>query len=447
MNTLCTLLCSFWIFHCFGQDFAAYSIGDPEFGSFTSEDFTGDGYADILAVDFELNSQASLYLYTNKKEAVISFTERELFTKTPFSGRPATGDLDGDGDADVVYNNPADKKLMALVNDGTGNFTQMSLDVPGSTRILVYDLDKDGDLDMVGTGRNPNALHVYINNGGLSFTATNIYTLTEAPEAFDLADLDGDGDEDILVGVDDRFDTQVFVYQNNGSGNYSAKSVPINGFNSLTNIYAGDLNKDGKKDILVLTDSDVKILENTGALTFQEKVLNTGTDRLFTGASISDMTGEGRPDIVLGSFEGMRWYKNLSLSDYSYEKGIMNGVNGAYHIVSMDLNNDGAKDVITANGSLWWYQNKITQLPSGSEDEHVQSLLVYPNPVSDEINVKGFSDKIYFLTILNNVGQEVWKTTLDDGKANVKSLSAGQYVLIVRDETGQRMGQQVIMKQ
>ncbi|MFZ1704878.1 MAG: FG-GAP-like repeat-containing protein [Saprospiraceae bacterium] len=447
MKSIFTFLCSVWMTISFAQDFAAYRINDPEIGSFTAADFTGDQFVDIIAIEFELNSEASIHLYTNKKESTIAFTGKKLFTKIPFSGRPASGDLDGDGDVDVVYNNPMDKTLTALINDGTGNFTQMLLNVPGSTRILVYDLDKDGDYDIVGSTKNPNSLHVYINNGGLSFTATNIYNLTEAPEAIDIADFDGDGDEDILVGVSDRFNTQVFMYQNNGGGSYTSQGIAINGFNTLYNIYASDVNKDGKKDIVVLTDSDVKILENQGSMTFVEKLLSTGDDRLFTGAQVVDLTGEGQPDIVLGSFEGMRWYKNLSLSDYSYEKGIMNGVNAAYHIVSVDLNNDEAKDVITANGSLWWYQNKITQLPSGTKNETLQTISIYPNPVSDEINIEELSDKIYFLTVINGVGQEVLKTILDYGKANVKSLSSGQYLVVVQDESGKKVGQQIILKQ
>ena len=446
MKSIFTLLCSIWSVTTFTQDFAAYRIGDPEIGSFAAADFNGDNFVDILAIEFELNSEASIHLYTNKKENTIAFTGKKLFTKIPFTGRPESGDIDGDGDPDVVYNNPVDKTLTALVNDGAGNFAQMSLGVPGSTRILVYDLDKDGDLDLVGSTKNPSTLHVYTNNGGLSFTATNIYNASVGPEAIDIADFDGDGDEDILVGVSDRFNTQVFVYKNNGGGSYTSQGIAINGFNTLANIYASDVNKDSKKDILVLTDSDVKILENQGSMTFEEKLLATGDDRLFTGARVVDLTGEGRPDIVLGSFDGMRWYKNLSLLDYTYENGVMNGVNGAYHIVSVDLNNDGAKDVITANGSLWWYQNKITQLPSGAEDKNIQSIQVYPNPVSDEIYIKGLEDKRYFLTVVNSIGQEILKTTLDNGRAEIKSLLAGQYVVIVRNTKGKRVGQQIILK-
>lgn len=446
MKFLCTLICSLWIVNCFGQDFQVSSVSDPEIGSFTAADFNGDGFVDIIAIEFELNSAASIHLYTNKKENTITFTGKELYNKIPFSGRPTSGDMDGDGDVDVVYNNSSDNTLTLLQNDGTGTFTQTPLGVPGSTMLFVIDLDKDGDLDIVGTRKNPNFLHIYINNGNLTFTATNIYIGTIGPEAFDVADFDNDGDEDILVGVNDRFNIQVFIYQNNGNGNYVVKEFPTTGFGFLTNIYADDVNKDGKPDILVLTHEDVKILLNKGSLTFEEKKLNTGDARLFTGARVVDLTGEGQPDIVVASLEGMQWYKNISLSDLTYEQGVMNGVTGAFYIASADLNNDNAYDVITSNSSLWLYENTIVQLPSGSDDLLFENMLIYPNPVTDEIFFKDLNGEGYTVTIYNTTGQSVLHSTVIDGKTNVATLHPGIYMITLRVANGNPAGRQKVIK-
>ena len=431
----------------FGQDFSVYSVNDPEIGSFATGDFNDDSFTDIMAIDYQFSGTASVYLYSNKKESTISFAEKLLFDKIPFTGRPASGDLDGDGDIDLVYNNALDNMLGILMNDGAGNFTLASLGVPGGTNIMVTDLDKDGDPDLVSSRVNPKNLHVYINNGSLSYTATNIYNTTAAPTAFDVADFDNDSDLDILLGVSDRFNIQVFIYENTGNGNYSITGIPINGFNSLFNIYADDVNKDGKEDILVLTDSDVKILENKGALTFEEKQLSTGDARLFTGAHVVDLTGEGHPDIVLASLNGMEWYKSVSLSEYSYEKGIMNGVTGAYNIEALDLNNDGARDVITSNGSLWWYQNRITQLPSDSKDYINYKLLGFPNPVVNEIHFKDVVGDGYSVTLYNLSGQEVLKGLLSNGKVDISSLLPGVYTAMVLDSKGKKVGLQKFVKE
>jgi hypothetical protein len=446
MKFLCTLICSLWMVNCFGQDFQVSSVSDPEIGSFTAADFNGDGFVDIIAIEFELNSAASIHLYTNKKENTISFTGKELYNKIPFSGRPTSGDMDGDGDVDVVYNNSSDNTLTLLQNDGSGTFTQTPLGVPGSTRLFVTDLDKDGDLDIVGTRKNPNTLHIYINNGNLTFTATNIYSGTIGPEAFDVADFDNDGDLDILVGVNDRFNTQVFIYQNNGNGTYTVKGFPTSGFGPLSNIYAADINKDGNTEILVLTNDDVKILVNKGALTFEEKKLNTGDASLITGARVVDLTGEGYPDIVLGSLKGMQWYKNVSLNDFIFEQGVMNTVTGAFYIASVDLNNDGSKDVITSNSSLWWYQNKIVQSPSGSDDLWFENTLIYPNPVTEEMWFKDLRGDGYSVTFYNTTGQAVLHSTVIDGKTNVATLHPGIYMITLRDANGNPAGRQKVIK-
>ena|SRR5690606_855519 len=162
MKTFVTFLCFLWSAETFAQDFTIFSISEPEIGSFTTGDYTGDQYEDILAIDYTLNSEATIYLYTNKKESTIAFTEKKLFTKIPFSGGPASGDLDGDGDVDVVYNNPLDKVLTALINDGNGNFTQMPLDIPEASGIIFIDFDKDGDNDMVGYSYPLKTLHILI---------------------------------------------------------------------------------------------------------------------------------------------------------------------------------------------------------------------------------------------------------------------------------------------
>jgi len=446
MKNCLTILFSFILYTCFGQDFKVSSIHDPEIGSFAVGDFNGDGYTDIIGIEYEINSMASIHLYTNKKENNIGFTASEIFNKIPFSGRPTAADLDGDGDIDFIYNNSLDNTLNILVNNGSGVFTQTALGVAGSTRIMVVDIDNDGDLDMVGLSRNSKMVIVYKNNGGLSFSTSTIYNTNKTPEALDIADFDGDGDMDVLVGFQDPFNDQVFIFQNDGNGNFTEIAIPINGFNILLNIYAADINKDGRIDILVTTDRDVKILENKGSLSFEEKVLATTNVSYFTGASVVDLTGEGNPDIILGTNKEFQWYKNLSLTDYSYEQRVLNGVTGAFHIISVDLNNDGARDVITCNGSLWWYQNLIPQLPSSVDNNIIIEYKVFPNPVSSEIWVKGLIGDGYNTTIYNQMGQEMLKAPLTGDKVEVHSLPSGKYIMILMDAQGKIIGKESIVK-
>ncbi|MBC7884724.1 MAG: T9SS type A sorting domain-containing protein, partial [Saprospiraceae bacterium] len=288
---------------------------------------------------------------------------------------------------------------------------------------------------------------VYTNTGGLTFSSKTIYNTTKTLESIDLADFDNDGDVDVLAGLSEISNEQVVIFQNNGNGNYIRKDIQKNDFDNLTNVYAADVNIDGKMDILATSLDGVWIWENKGSLTFEKKEVDTPSDHFFIGASVADYTGEGNPDIVVGTHKEFQWYKNTSLVDYTYEQKVINGLTGAFDIVSVDLNNDGAKDVITSNGSLWWYQNKITQLPSGLEDDIIKDYQIYPNPVFNEISIKGLHGDGFSISIYNQLGQEVMNAYLTGDKANVQSLTPGRYIMTIHDINGTVVGKESIIKQ
>lgn len=447
MKKFLTILLGFIAFNCFGQDFNAYRDNDNEIGSFATGDFNGDGYMDIIGISYRSGEKANIYLCTNKKENPISFTFSLLLQNTPFLGGPAATDLDGDGDLDLVYASGSDFALNALINDGTGVFTIRSLGVSGTSTLSVSDIDNDGDKDIVGINYNPKRINVYTNNGGLAFTSKTIYNTTKNLKSIGLADFDNDGDVDVLAGLDEFFNEQVVIFQNNGNSNYVRKDIQKNDFPYLSNIVAADVNKDGRTDILATSLDGVWIWENKGSLTFDKKELDTPSDFYFIGASVADYTGEGNPDIVVGTNKEFQWYKNISLVDYSYEQRIMNGLTGAFDITSVDLNNDGALDVVTSNGSLWWYQNIITQLPSGLKEIEIKDYHVYPNPISTEINIKGLEGDGYTIAICNTLGQEILKTSLTNGRANVSSLTAGHYIMTIIDKDGNIVGKESVVKE
>ena len=126
-----------------------------------------------------------------------------------FSG-PTGGDIDGDGEMDLVAGNDAGT-IATFRNNGNGTFTQLTgannpfngIDVGGYSSISLFDIDGDGDLDAL-LGNSAGAI-IALNNGGA-------FTPAEAEQnpfdglsvgygaVFGFADLDGDGDLDAVVG-------------------------------------------------------------------------------------------------------------------------------------------------------------------------------------------------------------------------------------------------------
>ena len=107
------------------------------------------------------------------------------------------GDLDGDGDLDLVEGSSGPNRVLS--NDGAGVFVDTGVEIGSgnSQSIALGDLDCDGDLDLVIGGRDPS--EAWYNDGDGGFTS-NGQLVNAATDSVALGDLDGDGDLDVFAG-------------------------------------------------------------------------------------------------------------------------------------------------------------------------------------------------------------------------------------------------------
>jgi hypothetical protein len=215
-----------------------------------------------------------------------------IFTAAPFPSLPVDvvtglvlGDLDGDGDLDLVVDCyqmglPGQPNLL-LSNDGAGRFhdaTQARLPASfDNTRALALgDVDGDGDLDLitgnrgwVGVGQQ-NRLH--LNDGTGTFTDA---TAGRMPVDFDktssvaLGDVDGDGDPDLVIGNSWQ---QNRLYLNDGTGSFTdatAARMPMDSENT-TSVALGDVDGDGDLDLVIGNGGQNRLYLNDGSGTFTD---------------------------------------------------------------------------------------------------------------------------------------------------------------------------------
>ena len=166
---------------------------------------------------------------TITKEAIFTDTGQSLGGSSSLG--IDIGDIDGDGDVDMVVANYSQANKVFL-NDGSGNYTDtgQNLGTSNSTAIALGDIDGDGDLDMV-VGNNTGFIsRVYINDGTGSFTDDGLGLGHGNTVSLELGDLDGDGDLDIVLG---NLGEGNKVFTNNGTGTFtdSGISVPIESSN------------------------------------------------------------------------------------------------------------------------------------------------------------------------------------------------------------------------
>ncbi len=173
-------------------------------------------------------------------------------------------DTEGDGDLDLIFVNRLQTNTMYL-NDGTGNFTEVTtgpfVTDPGTSRdVAVGDLDNDGDTDIVVANSENEQNFIYINQGGTQGgTEGTFLRLTNDPAAdavgetygVSLADYDKDGDLDLFVSR--RFFQGNILYRNDGTAHFQPMLAlaPSQGASDCYRSAWGDLDRDGDLDLLV----------------------------------------------------------------------------------------------------------------------------------------------------------------------------------------------------
>jgi hypothetical protein len=287
-------------------------------------DVDGDGDLDF-AVAATLDR--SVVIRLNNGKGV--FDKGSVVTVGPYPEDPELADLDGDGDLDLLVANTVSNTVSIRFNGGdatgsaTGTFSN-GVDMyvgsgPGS--MAVGDVEGDGDLDVVVSAALPPYGSMYaayattlLNDGKGKFSlGETIYGGIKYFGDIILSDIDKDGDLDLLGSVPDFGQINVFLNggDNRGYGTYGAGkfsggfSVPVLG----TSLTTADVDADGDLDLLAVDPENnvVNVRLNggnslgTGAGTFSNGP-DVPTDKNPAGLAVGDIDGDGDLDLVATNF-------------------------------------------------------------------------------------------------------------------------------------------------
>ena len=249
---------------------------------------------------------------------------------------------------------------------GVGFGVQRIITTDADLAYLVHaaDLDGDGDPDVLSASANDDKIAWYENLGGGAFSAQRVITTDADGAAYvHAADLDGDGDPDVLSASFD--DDKIAWYENLGGGTFSAQRVITTDADGAQSVHAADLDGDGDADVLSTSPTDYKIAwyENLGGGAFSaQRIIITDADRP-SSVHAADLDGDGDPDVLSADWAGdkIAWYENLGGGAFSAQRIIATDADFAARVRAVDLDGDGDPDVLSASGNddkIAWYENQ-----------------------------------------------------------------------------------------
>lgn len=285
--------------------------------SMAAADIDGDGLPDLVVTN-NVSNTVSVYRNTSTP-GTISLAARVEFATGEAPWTVAVGDLDGDGKPDLAVTNFMSNTVSVLRNMGTTGtiaFAAKSDLVSGLSpnTVAIGDLDGDGKPDLAVTNALSSTVSLFKNqssSGAIVFAPkTDIATGTDEPGAIAIGDLDGDDKPDLTMtnynfNLTTAAAVSMSVWKNTGSPGSLSFSSKINyGSGDVHNVSLGDLNGDGKLEVIVANSiSGVFVYQNIstpGNIVLANPMTYYANSAYSFG--MSDLDGDNMPDLAVANF-------------------------------------------------------------------------------------------------------------------------------------------------
>ena len=347
-------------------------------------DVDGDGDVDVLSAS---TNDDKIAWYEN--DGSQNFTQRVISTNADGARSVFAVDIDGDGDMDVLSASTNDDKIAWYENNGSQVFTLHTISVAadGAQSVRAVDMDDDGDMDVVSASRDDGKIAWYENNGSQSFTLRTISL--NAPFAYSVfaVDVDSDGDQDLLSTS--FSDDSVTIYENktiHRSAVFPDENIISTNLSRVSSAVPADVDGDGDLDVIASVDGEDRTswFANDGSGVFStERIINpdVGGAKFVRAA---DLDNDGDLDIISSPGAGavhLEWQANDGIGNFGTPIQIVSGSSSG--LSTADLDGDGDLDVLRSRSSsntIYWYQND----GSGGfgPEQIVTTIPASPNSVS-----------------------------------------------------------------
>jgi hypothetical protein len=363
-------------------------------------DLDGDGKLDVATPNNYSTTgvPASISVLRNTSSTGnISFANKVDFENGVLTYAIAAGDLNGDGKPDLIATSIVNKAVSVFINTSVMGLISFSPKIELASgdnpySLAISDFDKDGRPDIVVANYLSNSISVYRNTSvgsTTSFASKIDYTTSLGPRSVAVGDFNGDDKTDIAVT--NEFSNTVSVFKNTsspGSISFDSKADFATGSKPY-GVACGDLNNDGNTDLVVANNSagTISLFKNTtaGTISFAPK-LDVGASSSPYSVAIGDMNGDGKVDILVPGMNPTVHENSSTLSTLSVAgKAYLFTSPQPFIVAPGDMDGDGKDDI---TGAIFT-TDKISVLRNKSNEPTIYSFSPVAAGTSVSVTIQG----------------------------------------------------------
>lgn len=418
--------------------------GDQEINNVYARDINNDNLADIIG-----SGEDELFIYIN----LGGHTYNRLVLDSANNGRfmaSHVSDLDGDGLMDIVGCREGAGRIYWYRNLGDSSFSAPIFIDNGLVSRDVYtgDLDNDGDQDIVANGwqsGGSDGVYVYLNEGTGEFEdGFQVINNASVVRAVLPYDIDEDGDLDIFAT--DAIGDRVLYVENLGNANFGTQITAASQVNGAMSLSISDYNKDGNINIAVAENQTASsvlgfYMKPDGTFSDTERITFGILNGQVTSVFFYDFDNDGYEEMFFSDFntDKIGYLKNNEGELLSDEIILSDNSENAMNVFVEDLDNDGDGDVLYSLGDgreIGYFINHL--ITSSVQTLGEITIKIFPNPSNQSITIETTEDlKIHEVSMYSMIGHKVLEHKQMVGNVvDLGDLPSGAYVIHVNTDKG-----------